>query len=60
MKRKDCLSKFVAWQKLLCGERIAAIRLSERGWNYLRREASRIGRKLVGDGSGVYKTYSLS
>jgi hypothetical protein len=58
--KQNYLSKFVAWQKLLCGERIAAIRLSERGWNYLRREASRIGRKLVDDGSGAYKTYSLS
>lgn len=60
MKRKNYLSWFEAWQKLLCGEHIAAIRLSEGGWCYLRRQAWRIGRRLVDSGVGAYRTYSLS
>ena len=60
MKRKDCLSKFEAWQKLLCGEHIAGFRLSDSGWCYLRRHALRLGRKIVGSGAGVYRTYSLT
>lgn len=58
MKRNH-LSWSDAWQKLLCGEHIAAVRLSEGGWCYLRRQAWDIGRTLVDSGIGSYRTYSL-
>jgi hypothetical protein len=45
---------------LMHGEHIAAIRLSDGGWCYLRRQAQRLGRKLVDSGIGVYRTYSLA
>lgn len=45
---------------LMQGEHIAAIRLSDGGWCYLRRQAQRLGRQLVDSGIGVYRTYSLA
>ena len=45
---------------LMQGQHIAAVRLSDGGWNYLRRQASAIGRRLVDSGIGVYRTYSLN
>ena len=60
MKRKNFLSWSDAWQKLLCGEHIAAVRLSEGGWCYLRRQAWNIGRTLVDSSIGSYRTYSLN
>lgn len=60
MKRKNFLSWFEAWDRLMQGQHIAAVRLSDSGWNYLRRQASAIGRSLVGSGNGSYKTYSLN
>lgn len=60
MKRKNYLSWFDAWAMLMQGEHIAAIRLSDGGWCYLRRQAQRLGRQLVDSGIGVYRTYSLA
>lgn len=59
-KRKNYLSRFEAWAMLMSGETIAAIRLTDAGWNYLRRHAMHLGRKLVGSGDGVYRSYSLT
>lgn len=60
MKRKNYLSWSDAWQKLLCGEHIAAVRLSEGGWCFLRNQAWNIGRTLVDSGIGIYQTYYLA
>ena len=60
MKRKNYLSWFEAWDRLMSGEHIAAIRLSDGGWCYLRRQAQRLGRKLVDSGIGVYRTCYLA
>lgn len=60
MKRKNYLSWSEAWEMLLRGEIISAIRLSEGGWSYMRHRALAIGRQLVDSGIGAYRTYSLS
>ena len=59
MRRKNYLRWSEAWDMLLRGEIISAIRLSESGWSYLRRQAWRAGRQLVDSGIGAYRTYSL-
>jgi hypothetical protein len=60
MKRKNYLRWSEAWDMLLRGEIISAIRLSDGGWSYMRRKAWSIGRQLVDSGIGVYRTYSLA
>lgn len=59
-RKKNYLSWFEAWDRLMQGEHIAAVRLSNGGWTYLRRQACRIGRTLVDSGIGIYRTYSLA
>ena len=60
MAKKNSLSWGEAWNRLLSGEIIAACRLSDGGWCYLRRQAMHIGRTLVDSGIGAYRTYSLA
>ena len=60
MAKKNHLSMFEAWQKLLCGEIIAACRMTEACVCYARRQAQSIGRQLVDSGIGAYRTYSLN
>ena len=60
MKYKGYLGMNEAWQRLLGGETIAACRLARCVDAYLRREAKRAGRTLVGSGVGAYMTYTLT
>jgi hypothetical protein len=60
MARKNFLSMGEAWQKLLCGEIIAACRMTEGCVCYVRHQAQSVGRQLVDSGIGPYRTYSLS
>ena len=60
MKRKSHLSMFDAWNRLLCGEIIAACRITDGAACYLRNQARRIGRRLEDSGIGAYRTYSLA
>lgn len=60
MKRKNFLSWGEAWSMLLCGQVIAACRVSRGGVSYLRRQACSIGRTLLSSGVGAYETLELS
>lgn len=59
-RKKNSLSWFDAWDRLMRGEHIAAVRLSDGGWCYLRRQAMAVGRQLIDSGIGSYRTYSLA
>lgn len=54
------LSTLDAWQKLLCGETVAACRLGRGAGRYLRRRAQEIGREFKESGFGAYTTFSLN
>lgn len=56
----NVLSMGAAWQKLLCGEVVAACRLARGTEMFLRREAKRAGRRLIDEGVGIYMTYKLA
>lgn len=58
--KKNYLSWFEAWDRLMQGEHIAAVRLSEGGWCYLRHQAWAIGRQLIDSGIGSYRTCYLA
>lgn len=57
--KKNFLSWSEAWNRLLCGEIIAAYRLSAGALSYLRHQAWSVGRRLQSSGVGVYETISL-